>query len=44
MEVPPGRYIAIDIGDFRICAVTEAGEAVCWGDSEYEEFVYRAGP
>ena len=27
----PGRYSAISVGGDRACAITDAGEAVCWG-------------
>ena len=31
-DVPPGRYLAIDAGnDSNTCAITEHGEAICWG-------------
>ncbi len=31
LDVPPGRYSAIDTGWGYVCAVTVEGEAVCWG-------------
>ena len=31
VEALPGRYIAIDAAEGTTCAVTEDGEAVCWG-------------
>ena len=33
----PGRYTAISVGFFHACALTEEGEAVCWGSNEYGE-------
>ena len=37
IQPPPGPFIAINASDFRACALTEAGEVVCWGDVAYEE-------
>ena len=30
-DAPPGRYVAVAVGDAHACALTEDGEAVCWG-------------
>ena len=32
---PPGRYTALTVGGGHACALTEAGEAVCWGSNAY---------
>ena len=29
---PPGRYVDIEAGQRRACALTDGGEIVCWGD------------
>ena len=31
----PGRYTSISVGEGHTCALTEDGEAVCWGGNEY---------
>ena len=36
-QPPTGPFLAISSSEFRSCAVTEAGEVVCWGDVEYWE-------
>ena len=33
LAVPPGRYAAISVGRGHACALTDAGEVVCWGDN-----------
>ena len=30
-DPPPGRYVAVTVGGVHTCALTEDGEAVCWG-------------
>ena len=36
VTLPAGRYTALISGAVRICALTEAGEVVCRGDTAYE--------
>ena len=36
-QPPPGPFIDISSSEFRSCAVTVAGDVVCWGDVQYEE-------
>ena len=30
-SAPPGPFTTIGVGEYRTCALTDAGEAVCWG-------------
>ncbi len=41
LDVPEGRWTAIDAGDNHACAIGIAGEVVCWGDPSLE---IRAAP
>ena len=34
---PSGRYTALTVGGGHACALTEAGEAVCWGSNDHGE-------
>ena len=36
LDVPAGRWTAIDAGDNHACAIGVTGEVVCWGDPSLE--------
>ncbi len=31
VDLPPGSWKAIDVGDFQTCGIDDAGRAICWG-------------
>lgn len=43
-DAPSGRYATISVGEgyagAYACALTEAGEVVCWGDVSYRRWPY----
>ena len=43
-DTPPGVYTAITVGARHACALTESGEAVCWGVASGSEWETPPGP
>ena len=43
-DVPAGRYVSVSTGTAHGCALTNAGEAHCWGEFGQHDYGFPYGP